>query len=223
MEPVRRTQIVEMRRMLASHPQNEEHLNCDNGDEIGTINDDITEAEKTHATSYSDDVGRNYGVFLNFRKYLQELRASQKWDEIANRTICVLCNDKAQDPWVASCLHIYCFECLNMLVTTSAAGNKDKARCLECGAEFHDSHPCDNLDAAIAEDPPSDSEPEQRILKANGRKRRAKVDDERDWIDMQKGTMLPSSKTVAVKAQILNWLEEDPKCKIIVFSQFRNM
>ena len=225
MEPARRTQIVEIRRLLASRPQNEDHLNCDNGNETRTINDDITEAEKMHSTSHSDDVGRNYGVFLNFRKYLHELRASRKWVEIANRTICVLCHDKAQDPWVASCMHIYCFDCLNMLVTASAAGNRDQARCLECGMEFHGSHPCDNLevDHTVAEDLPSDSEPEQRIRKAKARKGRPNVDDEADWIDMQKGTMLPSSKTVAVKAQILNWLEEDPNCKIIVYSQFRNM
>lgn len=232
MESVRELQIVEIRKMLALHLQNGEHPNCDHGSGVRTCNDEIIEmphaekeVEKLHATSHSDSVGRNYGIFLNFRKYLQELRASRKWDEIDNRTICVLCNSQAEDPWVVSCMHIYCFNCLNMLVTTAATGNKDKARCVQCGMEFHGSHPCDNFDVdpTITKDLPSDSEPEQMIQKSRGRKKRGKNDDGSNWIDLQKGNMLPSSKTVAVKAQILNWLEEDPKCKIIVYAQFLNM
>ena len=232
MEPVRRAQLVELRRMLALHHQNGRHSNCDDGNGIGTSNNHTTEmpqteeeVEKTNATSYSNNIGRDYGVFLNFRKYLQELRASRKWDEIANRTICVHCNDKADDPWVASCMHIYCFDCLNMLVTSSAVENKNKARCSECGVEFHGSHPCDNLDSDPVgdEDLPSDSEPEQRVRKSRGRKKRGKRDEDGDWIDLRKGDFLPSSKTVAVKAQILNWLEENPNNKIIVYAQFLNM
>jgi hypothetical protein len=232
MEHVRGQQIIEMRRILAFHLQNNNHSNCGKGSEIRTNNDDNTEmsqtegeAEKMHATSYSNSVGRDYGIFLNFRKYLQELRASRKWDDIANRTICVLCNGQAEDPWVVSCMHIYCFNCLNMLVTTAAAGNKDKARCVECGTEFHGSHPCDNfdVDSTSVENLPSDSEPDQTIRNNMGKKKQGKNDDDIDWIDLQKGPMLPSSKTVAVKAQILNWLEENPNCKIIVYAQFLNM
>ncbi len=36
------------------------------------------------------------------------------------------------------------------------------------------------------------------------------------WIDAD-GKMLPSSKTMAIKAQVLNWLAEDPTCKIIIY------
>lgn len=232
MEPMRRIQIIEIRRMLALRHQIRDHPNGENSSGIRTGDEDITEisqaegeVEEMHATSNSTEVGRNYGVSLNFRKYLQELRASRKWEEIDNRTICVLCNDKADDPWVASCMHIYCFDCLNMLVTSAAAENKNKARCFECGVEFHGSHPCDNFDADVAsvEDLRPDSELEQGVRKSNGKKKRNKRDDDGDWINLQKGTMLPSSKTVAVKAQILNWIEEDPNCKIIVFTQFRNM
>jgi hypothetical protein len=218
--------------MLALHLQNGKHSNSDDDNGISTSNNHTAEmsqteeeVEKTNVTSYSNDIGRDYGVFLNFRKYLQELRASSKWDEIANRTICGLCNDKADDPWVASCMHIYCFNCLNMLMTSTAAENKEKARCLECGVEFHGAHPCDNLDAEPAgeEDLPSDCEPEQRFRKSKGRKKRAKSDDDTDWIDLEEGGLLPSSKTVAIKAQILNWLEEDPNGKIILYTQFLNM
>jgi hypothetical protein len=33
------------------------------------------------------------------------------------------------------------------------------------------------------------------------------------------GEILPSAKTQAVKSQILNWLEEDPEAKIIIYTQ----
>ena len=43
-----------------------------------------------------------------------------------------------------------------------------------------------------------------------------------DWIAM-KGEILPSAKTQAVKAQVLNWLEEDKTTKIVIYTQFLPM
>lgn len=39
------------------------------------------------------------------------------------------------------------------------------------------------------------------------------------WMSMR-GEILPSAKSIAVKAQILEWIEEDPTVKIIVYSQW---
>jgi SNF2 family DNA or RNA helicase len=44
-----------------------------------------------------------------------------------------------------------------------------------------------------------------------------------DWIDQEGKDILPSAKTIAIKAQILNWIAEDENFKIIVFTQFINM
>lgn len=35
-----------------------------------------------------------------------------------------------------------------------------------------------------------------------------------------KGEVLPSAKTMACKAQVLNWLQEEPDVKIIIYTQF---
>jgi hypothetical protein len=35
--------------------------------------------------------------------------------------------------------------------------------------------------------------------------------------------VLPSAKTLAIKAQVLNWTKEDPKVKIIIYTQFLAM
>jgi len=34
------------------------------------------------------------------------------------------------------------------------------------------------------------------------------------WVD-EKGMMLPSAKTLAFKAQVMNWLQQDPTVKIM--------
>lgn len=38
------------------------------------------------------------------------------------------------------------------------------------------------------------------------------------WLDAD-GKVLPSTKTLAIKAQILNWFDIDSKSKVIVFTQ----
>ena len=43
-----------------------------------------------------------------------------------------------------------------------------------------------------------------------------------NWISMT-GEICPSAKTQAIKAQILNWFEEDPNVKIIIYTQFLDM
>jgi hypothetical protein len=44
-----------------------------------------------------------------------------------------------------------------------------------------------------------------------------------DWLSLAGTEVLPSAKTMAIKAQILNWKKEDPKVKIIIYTQFLAM
>ncbi|TKA37012.1 hypothetical protein B0A54_11376 [Friedmanniomyces endolithicus] len=67
----------------------------------------------------------------------------------------------------------------------------------------------------------ADAAPGKDKAKAKGKKR-SKGGDMEDWIGMN-GGISPSAKTVAAKAQILEWFAEDPDCKIIVFTQFLPM
>jgi SNF2 family DNA or RNA helicase len=158
---------------------------------------------------------------FDFFQYLAKLREGYNWDELQERTVCVTCNDKPENPWVTSCFHIYCQECFNTLQESAAARDQDKARCSECGIIFNDAKPCDsfNLDtlehnSSVA----SDSNNEQ--LKKNRPKDKG---EHKDWIDLAGSNILPSSKTIAIKAQILNWIEENPGVKIIIYTQFIDM
>jgi hypothetical protein len=52
---------------------------------------------------------------------------------------------------------------------------------------------------------------------------RDREDIAEDWLSLAGAEVLPSAKTLAIKAQILNWRREDPKVKIIIYTQFLAM
>lgn len=95
----------------------------------------------------------------------------------------------------------------------------ERHRCTECGQYYNNAKKCqkslekfsgayDNLTGSI--------EGEGLSLTGQSQGRKAKL---QSWINMR-GDVLPSTKTIATKSQILNWIEEDPTVKIIVYSQW---
>jgi hypothetical protein len=58
---------------------------------------------------------------------------------------------------------------------------------------------------------------------AKQRERRDREDIAEDWLSLAGEEVLPSAKTLAIKAQVLNWTKEDPKVKIIIYTQFLAM
>jgi SNF2 family DNA or RNA helicase len=50
----------------------------------------------------------------------------------------------------------------------------------------------------------------------------AKKETIKSWVKM-KGEVLSSAKTLAIKAQVLEWMDEDPDVKLIIYSQFIDM
>lgn len=93
----------------------------------------------------------------------------------------------------------------------------DRHRCNECGSYYTDARKCqkslqkfsgayDNITGS------TDGEG----MSITGKGKKAKL---QSWLNMR-GEVLPSTKTIAVKSQILNWIEEDPAVKIIVYSQW---
>ena len=43
------------------------------------------------------------------------------------------------------------------------------------------------------------------------------------WLSLGGKSVLPSAKTIAIKAQVLNWIQENPNVKIIIYTQFLAM
>lgn len=61
------------------------------------------------------------------------------------------------------------------------------------------------------------------MKKAKQKEKNRQEDISEDWLSLAGAEVLPSAKTLAIKAQILNWTREDPKVKIIVYTQFLAM
>ncbi|KAK8219371.1 hypothetical protein M8818_001106 [Zalaria obscura] len=199
---------------------------------LGTVEIEAAHNTEDDLDDYEGLTGGKYGVSVRFRKYLQSLRNSEKWEELVARTHCCGCRQLPDNPWVTSCFHIYCWACLKDLQHQAARKGHDVAPCTECGSQFTSSQKCEEIEIdgrettmSVISDTDADTQGSQALLNSSkkGKGKRKKTSSQaEDWISMR-GEILPSAKTVAVKAQILNWLTEDPSTKIIVYTQFLEM
>lgn len=96
----------------------------------------------------------------------------------------------------------------------AAENGENNAACVECGHVYQESRPCSGLAELEIRDSltPTSERPRQRHDPDDGLK----------WINVG-GSILRSSKTAAVQAQIEKWLEDEPRKKIIIFSQFHTL
>ena len=169
----------------------------------------------------SNEAPTEVPLVFKFRKFLRDLRNSTKWEDLTQRSLCHRCRLPPDEPWVTSCLHLYCLECLNTMTAEAAQADEQGASCVECGNYYAESHPCDGIKELDANTSASSRESSQESNTRSNRQRRPRADRDADlkWIDFT-GKVLPSAKTAAVQAQIEQWLKDDPDHKIIVFSQF---
>lgn len=154
-------------------------------------------------------------LVAQFSQRLQQLREGSQVEELRNEHLCHRCKSIPEDPWVTSCLHVYCKECLEFLLYAAAHGDQDKALCLECGTPFSSSESCSGLKELALNDFQNLS-PNLRAKKPKG----GKVN--MHWVAYDEELVM-SAKITAVENQIKQWLEEQPDKKVIVFSQFLMM
>lgn len=154
---------------------------------------------------------------LVFRRYLQRLCTSGKWEEMNKVSTCKKCFEPAQEPMLLQpCGHLYCAECLNALLFDAAKQELTSAQCLECSTVWQSSEPLIGFEEASKH---SKTSAEARLSPLDTT---VKALDKEDvsWIHLGKD-VLYSAKTLAAKTQIFEWLEEGPDVKIVVFVQFR--
>lgn len=154
-------------------------------------------------------------LVVKLRDRLRHLKESSKTDELRHEQLCHKCKGIPEDPWVTSCLHIYCKECLEFMAYEAAKADEDHTPCRECETLFTESQSCSGL-KELGIDDFADLEPNLKGRKKNN----GKVN--MHWVSYEDQLVL-SAKTRGVQAQIEKWLAEDPDKKIIVFSQFHMM
>ncbi|KAI5250498.1 hypothetical protein E4T43_00348 [Aureobasidium subglaciale] len=159
--------------------------------------EELSQLPNDHDNGEKNDRDGPHGKDVNYSAYMTGLKSSKNPHVLEQRLQCSKCKRLAVLPKVAPCGHYYCTSHLDDLFHATAAKGRDRVKCIK------------KLD--------------------NGKKcgRTLNYNDSVDPTDApkwsSKNEILPSTKTLAFKAQILAWLDAhtgDPFAKIIVFTQW---
>tara|TARA_R110002003_G_scaffold96_15_gene7530 strand:+ start:4452 stop:6155 length:1704 start_codon:yes stop_codon:yes gene_type:complete len=168
--------------------------------------------------------GKTFGKEYNFKPYLNSLKTGESWEKAKKKAKCSWCGKPPKKPWKASCSHLICeTPCLEQAYIEAAEVGKQQAPCKACGVT-----PTSVLQFELDEEdefaPVAIGTRSNKSRKAaKQRERRDREDIAEDWLSLAGEEVLPSAKTLAIKAQVLNWTKEDPKVKIIIYTQFLAM
>lgn len=193
------------------------------------LNKMIAETEKDIDTSDTVSIFSNPGepvkvpkagkkssnLVSRFSKVLKDLKKNSKWSELRERTLCS-CGRPAEEPWVTSCLHLYCKDCLTNLAYEASESDLDQTACHKCATIFTESQPCEgvkeleirDLSASVFQGN-KDKAPEKKKFKLT-----------MNYVDSKEHGLVLSTKTLAVKEQLEKWIRDDPDRKIIVFTEW---
>ncbi|KFY99605.1 hypothetical protein V498_00610 [Pseudogymnoascus sp. VKM F-4517 (FW-2822)] len=171
----------------------------------------------------------DFGKKFNFEGFLSEA----DHEKIYSRIVCILCSDLPQDSVKTDCGHIFCRGCLEGNIHAQAATLEfDFTVCPKCDKIFEQYEPWRNPDSKGSDDGAgsehsrsSSSQPTKQTSKKRDSNYKPHIKDS-EWLKMcieNPKLLLPSSKTIALKAQILRWVHEAPDDKILIFTQFRMM
>lgn len=180
--------------------------------------------ERTQPTGGRTSTGGRFGKDYNFKPFLKSLKTGESWDRAKKKVRCYECEKRPKNPWVTSCGHFVCGSCLEQ-ATLEAAENdaRDQSICKVCKITPTYVHPCDSDDEGSPETVAQSTRSRSRKKKESEDKRLSRDDIREDWLAGVGDDVLPSAKTIAVKAQILNWTKENPHVKIIIYTQFLAM
>ena len=177
-----------------------------------------------------DAVSVNDTLNHRLQRHLTSLKRRSHISNIADIKQCVECHKQALDPYVTSCMHVYCATCLNEAQHEAAERGMNGATCGSCGSSFVHTESC----SATLSSFDTSNTPARRGLQSSqiGEKRKRPAtklnvlpeDDEelQEWLDGG-GNILPSAKSVAIKKQISEWVTQEPDAKIIVYTQWLPM
>jgi len=167
--------------------------------------------------------GKAFGKSYNFKPYVNSLANGEIWEKKKEQAKCGECDRrKAGKLWLTSCGHLLCEPCYEHSMSTAAEAGDAHATCKTCGTTFAVCTPCDDEE----DDAPGPSRGTRNKTARRKKTYQERIDREDisdDWLSLGGEDVLPSAKTLAIKAQILNWVEENPNVKIIIYTQFLAM
>ncbi|KAI4758196.1 hypothetical protein E4T52_09578 [Aureobasidium sp. EXF-3400] len=141
--------------------------------------------------------GKSHGKDVAYGSYVESFKRSANFHVNSERTLCSKCKRPTDNPVMTSCYHYYCRAHMEDIMHEAAHIGHVHATCVKkgCGKQITRQ---DIIDPEVALKP--------------------------KYLDPD-GNVLPSTKTLAIKAQILNWFDPksggDPNAKCIVFCQWK--
>lgn len=118
------------------------------------------------------------GLDYDVQSYVNDVDQCRHAVKYSELPPCFLCKAPPIEPWSTLCGHIYCEACLNKIEEDAVLRHENRAKCRECSSEISYKFPLPegNKDGCSS-----------------------------SWISEAKN-ILPSAKTLAIKAQVVNEL-----------------
>ncbi|KAF2658724.1 hypothetical protein K491DRAFT_689796 [Lophiostoma macrostomum CBS 122681] len=181
--------------------------------------DDALESPNNHIGGRGAS-GRKFGKSYNFKPYFDSLTTGESWEKVKEKAKCSACAEapRGVQLFLSTCDHLYCADCYQVQMLQAAEEGEEKSTCLVCGTKFHHAHPVE-----LGEDESQDGRETRSSAKKKTRVRIERENIKEDWLAIGGNGVLPSAKTIAIKAQILNWFQQIPGVKIIIYTQFLAM
>jgi hypothetical protein len=211
----------------AARAAGQEFRNDDNDDDL--LDEDLDDATKEEPAPVRGNTslggsGGQFGKEYNFKPFLNSLKDGESWERAKKKARCGYCGKQPVKPWLSSCGHIICDPCYEKALLVSAGENENpNPPCKSCGVTPRYFHPCDPKDFEEGDAVAQGTRSKAQKKKEAENKRTDREDIAEDWLASCGDEVLPSAKTIAVKSQIMNWLKENPRVKIIVYTQFLAM
>lgn len=120
------------------------------------------------------DAGGSHGKNQRFSKYLSTIKSSETFSRMNQRTICTSCLQQPHEPYITSCFHVYCKDCLTDCLHDAVAAGQERASCIKegCNIPIQASKPI-ALDREVSQS--SDG----------GKQKKGEAKDEMaDWLDL---------------------------------------
>lgn len=194
----------------------------ESGDVVGD-GEVVTEPTQQEISGHGS-AGGQFGREYNFKPYLNSLKTGESWEKVKKNAKCAYCHGRPKEPYMTSCGHLICSDpCLTSADLEAAEEGKEHAACRACGVTPIYIHQCDPEEDDYLEPVAQGTRAQAKTKKAKERNRVRHEDIKEDWLASIGDEVLPSAKTIAVKAQIINWTKENPGVKIIIYSQFLAM
>lgn len=154
------------------------------------------------------NVGGAFGLRDSYSDWVSDMKAQAALEGEDPANECVMCHKPPKKPVQTSCDHTYCYDCLRDLADACKDRGELMTKCISC----------EEYCSMLRKNTSSNMFTKNSAAALDGEDRKKKKPDIKTvidtWVD-EDGMMLPSAKTLAFKAQIMNWIEQDPDVKIM--------